>query len=307
MAAFDLSPIKTILAPAVCTIGLAACAVHPAADVSQALQSKVVPGAQEMPVPSMAIAPAARGQKLSPLLQPAQLDARQSPGDNADHLTVIGERSLGGVWRVYLPHAIGFGLPAGWTYGRVGMHLCRLVQHGDEVAGRCLLDKAVPIAGAIQGERFRLFVDNTPMNGRVIGWDRMQGSFSPRVLGIGLTPALPMAAERRVGASQAQPPAGSESALRIALADAGSGNLPPAHFSAAAIAALHEKLPALRDELNSLGALDALTFVETQDVLGSKAETVGTMAVYAADFARGGRLCAVGLAASGQIQTFMCG
>jgi hypothetical protein len=240
------------------------------------------PGEAAVPVPPAAVAPA----HLSPLLEPVQ-NAPPAPGQpGATSLTVIAGPSLSGAWKFYLPHRLDVRL-TGFTYGRVTMHLCRLVQRGAAISGDCLLDAVTPVTGSVQGDRFSLRLHGLTFEGKVIGWNRLQGSFALQLLGLGVTPPLPAAADRRVGAAATLPAAGTEAAVRAAIGEALAAKRQPA--------------------LAGLGPLEALSYVDAQELIGPKGQTLGTMAVFAADFAQGTRLCGVALAPGGRIDRFMCG
>jgi hypothetical protein len=273
----------TLVALLVC--GLPGCSVHPGPDVSQIMQSEVAPGPDEAAVPA---APAvAAPAHLSPLLAPVSVSAAGTAQAGATSLTVTAGPSLSGAWKFYLPHRMGISLTGVVSYSRVTMHLCRLVQRGGAISGDCLLHEVTPVAGSVQGDRFRLRLPGLTFEGRVIGWNRLQGGLTVQVLGLGVTPALPAAAERRVGAAARLPAAGTEAAVRAAIGDALAGRRQPA--------------------LGGLGALESVSYVDAQDVLGPTGDKLASLAVFAADFAQGTRLCGVALGQDGQIDRFMCG
>jgi hypothetical protein len=223
-------------------------------------------------------------------------------------VTVLGERSLGGVGKFYVPHRLDVSLPGGFAaYGRVVMHLCRVVQRGNAISGNYLLDTVAPVSGEISGSSVRLHLNGLTFSGHISGWNRLQGGFALRVLGVGVTPPLPAAAVRRVGAAPAPPAAGTEAAVRAALTNVRAANLLPGRYSAAGFRQVGEGASTLRHALDSLGPLEALTYADAQELIGPKGEHLNTMAVFAAVFAQGTRLCGVALAPNGLIDRFMCG
>ena len=127
------------------------------------------------------------------------------------------------------------------------------------------------------------------------------------MLGLGVTPPLPAAAVRRVGAAGARPAAGTEAAVRAALDDVRTANLLPSRYTQAGLRQAGEGLPTLRPALATLGPLEALSYADAQELIGPKGEHLNSMAVFAADFAQGTRLCGVALAPDGRIDRFMCG
>ncbi len=135
----------------------------------------------------------------------------------------MADSSLGGVWRLYTPHRLNVSFPDGFSYGRVVMHLCRIVQRGQTVSGNCLLDKVTPLAGTASGDRFNLTLNGIGFAGQIIGWNRIRGDLGLHVLGLGVTPPIPAGGERVVRAARTAPDPGTESALRAAIADALSG------------------------------------------------------------------------------------
>jgi len=169
---------------------LLACTAHPAPDVALDMQDEVMPGPNESAVPS---SPPARDAHvyLSPLLAaPADLSSSQ-PGSGVSPVTVLGERNLGGVWKFYMPQRLDVSLPGGFAYGRVATHLCRVVQHGEAISGNCLLDSVSPLSGEVLGSHLQLHLAGLTFSGRAVGWNRLQGAFALRVMGLGVTPPLP--------------------------------------------------------------------------------------------------------------------
>ncbi len=285
---------------------LLACTAHPAPDVALDMQHEVMPGPNESAVPS---SPPARDAHvyLSPLLAaPADLSSSQ-PGSGVSPVTVLGERNLGGVWKFYMPQRLDVSLPGGFAYGRVATHLCRVVQHGEAISGNCLLDSVSPLSGGVLGSHLRLHLAGLTFSGRAVGWNRLQGAFALRVMGLGVTPPLPAAADRRVGAAGVPPAAGTEAAVRAALDDVRAAHLLPSRYSAGGLRQVGDILPVLRPALDALGPLQALSYADAQELIGPKGEHLGTMAVFAADFAQGTRLCGVALAPDGRTDRFMCG
>lgn len=246
------------------------------------MQREVAPGPGEAPVPA-APTGAARAY-LSPLLAPAGVSPAEA---GATSLTVTAGPSLSGAWRFYVPHRLDVSLSSGFSYGRVAMQLCRLVQRGEAISGDCLLDEVTPLSGSVHGDGFTLHVRGLTFEGRVVGWSRLQGSVALHVLGLGVTPPLPAAAERRMGPAASPPAAGTEAAVRVAIGDALARKVHP--------------------PLKGLGALESLSYVDAQEVIGPKGEALGAMSVFAADFAQGTRLCGVALGQGGRIDRFMCG
>jgi hypothetical protein len=227
----------------------------------------------------------------------------QSPG--TEEIIVTGHRDFGGIWSLTMPNRISLTLPNNVEYGDLRRNICRFVQDGTEISGACL--PVLPFSptfgrfdGRIDGNEVRLRQALGPalivVNGTIDTMRSLKGGLSVGMLGVGLTPELPVSGQRLEPSEDRSPGPEWEAALRGIIEDVTAGRVAEGKY--AKVASLKE----WRADAKTLGPLVSVAYLDrvtAPDVAATQLE------VFELNYTNGTRICGIDLTAEGEIRALV--